>query len=82
MSFSETTNKSGGYCGQPLAAHSHLAHRFFTGNIQYFMAVFRNTVQCLKHEGRFADSRISADEDKGSGDQAAAQDAVEFSDSG
>ena len=71
-----------GSCAEALGAEPDLRDGLFTRNINDAMACRRQGGGCLHQEGRFADARIPADEQRRPAHKAAAGDAVEFGDAG
>jgi len=58
---------------QAQGAHADLLLRLFARDIQHRATAFRHFHCHLQHQGRFADSRVAADQDDGTGHHAAAQ---------
>ncbi len=63
-------------------AHAHLRHRLFAGDIDGVAAILGILAQRLQDDGGFADARVAADQERGTGHQPAAGDAIEFGDAG
>ena len=66
----------------PRGAQAHLRHRLLAGDVDRAAAGIRIGRQRLKDDGRFADARIAADQQRRTRHQSAAADAVEFRDAG
>ena len=63
---------------QPPCAKAHLIHRFFPRNIEAGFPREGELADNLQQKGRFTDARITADENRGTRDHAAARHTVEF----
>ena len=67
---------------EPFGPHSDLVRRFFAGNIENLPPLSGQRGQHMQQKCRFADSRITANQDNSTGHNTPSQNPVKFFDSG